>query len=57
MQLSNIAGKISIKIVMLKLQIKKKRVPNVNYLGSLFSSQHRKRRLMQILQQSDLQKL
>jgi hypothetical protein len=44
------------QIVTLKLQIKK-RIPNINYLGSLFSSQHRKARQMQILQQSDLQKL
>jgi len=55
MQLSNIAGKISVIIVTLKLQFKK-RIPNKNYLGSRLSSQHRKARRMHILQQSDLQK-
>jgi hypothetical protein len=55
MQVSNIAGKISIKMVTLKLQFKKC-IPNKNYLVSLLSSQHGNVRQTKILQKSDLKK-
>jgi hypothetical protein len=43
MKLSDISGKISVKIATLKLQFKKL-FPNIDHLGSLLSSQHREAR-------------